>query len=1082
MSQNILSQQREAFRVFEPLANREHNQLICANWNKIELWGLANDENVMVLQSLNAGRRLELYLTLTENGSKLGPNDQNSGSGASDTFTTEFLDEGFGDRVDRVSQSLYQSRYKHTQCPIVIDCGAYQTRAGFAIDPKPRIQIRSLVVRNAKALASSSTSSAIKSNTLVGDQIPYAEAYRLRPRSPFERNVVCHFEVMELLLDYVFTSLGLGGSDRVNHPIMFTEAVCNPNYSRSRLSQLLLRCYGVPAVCYGVGDLFAYADHHDQSRHRGKSAAESNGDLKEGDGIGVLSLPPLADGMIVSSGYEVTHVIPVLDGKPDFLSAACVPVGGLHAHRLLFDSLLLKYPQHTGHLSLNRCHELTHRFAQCAEASYVEELRIMKAWQEAKQQEEEKRRKNAFSPPSTAATTPRDRSSKRALPRTPQAIPVKIQLPLPAVPLKREETEEEKRQKKKRKRDHIERLKLLASKRRLSRIMEEQAALDSFDSLAGQLEDGTISKEDFARRLTEGGFDDPEDFETERRRLRKKLQDTRAREEERRKKKRKRSTLTASKSPSSSSKIVIRMRAPMKTEGTSVPVKAKVEGGAAAEAETKSTSSSSTLYPLALVTDPSSFTEEQKKEWRRQKLLKGAEEARARKRQAKLEAQKRQEEKERREREKYDNDPKGYVTELHAERRRLLSAQRDAKEKKQAAASSSSTMMNKGDRRAHKRRALKALLMGEGAIKGEGGGSSNNSRKASSSSGISSAASKGPSTAENRVQNGEDDDDDDEWEAYRQQGNGAAANGGAPAATRLSWIEKLLATFDPTGLEAERERESRPPPPKPSDFQIELFVERIRCPEVLFQPSMIGRDFAGLAEAIENVFKRLGPERRDRASKNVVVMGGNSMHPRFCDRVKYHVRSSCPAAKPVEVLHARNPIMGAWEGARKMALSPAFQRSCVTVAAIEARGEEGERGLLVEHAYSNIYYPTPSASSTSSSSSKSVSNNAAAKNIAVAAQRAANSRLAPAASDSGKNADISLGKGGGGNRADAGNSGEAGEGGDNDNSSSTGANSSSSSKNNKPKAFSKGFKITLKGITSKGRKQSRVIIPPPDDA
>mmetsp|Transcript_21440 Transcript_21440/g.34587 ORF Transcript_21440/g.34587 Transcript_21440/m.34587 type:complete len:256 (+) Transcript_21440:432-1199(+) len=255
-------------------------------------------------------------------------------------------------------------------------------------------------------------------------------------------------------------------------------------------------------------------------------------------------------------------------------------------------------------------------------------------------------------------------------------------------------------------------------------------------------------------------------------------------------------------------------------------------------------------------------------------------------------------------------------------------------------------------------------------------------------------------------------------------------------------------------------------------------------------------------------------------------MGGNSMHPRFCDRVKYHVRSSCPAAKPVEVLHARNPIMGAWEGARKMALSPAFQRSCVTVAAIEARGEEGERGLLVEHAYSNIYYPTPSASSTSSSSSNSVSNNAAAKNIAVAAQRAANSRLAPAASDSGKNADISLGKGGGGNRADAGNSGEAGtknkdngerrayinsssssssssirssngirgnqdkntavvvgEGGDNDNSSSTGANSSSSSsKNNKPKAFSKGFKITLKGITSKGRKQSRVIIPPPDDA
>eukprot|EP00954_Amorphochlora_amoebiformis_P003427 265942-Amorphochlora_amoeboformis.AAC.1 len=81
--------------------------------------------------------------------------------------------------------------------PIVIDCGAYETRAGFATDDAPRLQFRSLVSRNR-------TKDGKGFFTLVGNQIPYAEAYRLKPRSPFDRNVACHFESMEHIFDYIF--------------------------------------------------------------------------------------------------------------------------------------------------------------------------------------------------------------------------------------------------------------------------------------------------------------------------------------------------------------------------------------------------------------------------------------------------------------------------------------------------------------------------------------------------------------------------------------------------------------------------------------------------------------------------------------------------------------------------------------------------------------------------------------------------------------------------------------------------------------------------------------------------------------
>ena len=79
--------------------------------------------------------------------------------------------------------------------------------------------------------------------------------------------------------------MGINTPGKVNHPIVLTEPVCNPNYCRqcklkvliflqfevkfvnsfslyisciiSAMSELLFECYNVPSVAYGIDSLFS---------------------------------------------------------------------------------------------------------------------------------------------------------------------------------------------------------------------------------------------------------------------------------------------------------------------------------------------------------------------------------------------------------------------------------------------------------------------------------------------------------------------------------------------------------------------------------------------------------------------------------------------------------------------------------------------------------------------------------------------------------------------------------------------------------------------------------------------------------
>lgn len=68
----------------------------------------------------------------------------------------------------------------------------------------------------------------------IGNDIVNIEAMRYQLRTQFDRNVVTHYHNQEQIFDYIFKHLAIDTANRVDHPIVLTECMVNPNYCRQR--------------------------------------------------------------------------------------------------------------------------------------------------------------------------------------------------------------------------------------------------------------------------------------------------------------------------------------------------------------------------------------------------------------------------------------------------------------------------------------------------------------------------------------------------------------------------------------------------------------------------------------------------------------------------------------------------------------------------------------------------------------------------------------------------------------------------------------------------------------------------------
>ncbi|XP_012282152.1 actin-related protein 5 [Orussus abietinus] len=232
----------------------------------------------------------------------------------------------------------YSEKLRNEYTPLVIDNGSYNCRVGWATEKEPQLIFKNLIAKPRKERGK-------KDGELqVGNDIANIEAVRFQLKTQFDRNVVTHFEAQEQIFDYTFTHMGINTELSVNHPIILTEAFLNPNYSRNLMAELLFECYEIPSIAYGVDCLFSY--HHNNCP---------------------------SDGLIIGFGYHTTHIIPILDGKPDPANSRRINIGGYHIISYMHRLLQLKYPVHVNAITPSRAEELIHEHSSIA-YDYQEEV------------------------------------------------------------------------------------------------------------------------------------------------------------------------------------------------------------------------------------------------------------------------------------------------------------------------------------------------------------------------------------------------------------------------------------------------------------------------------------------------------------------------------------------------------------------------------------------------------------------------------------------------------------------------------------------------------------------------------------
>lgn len=195
------------------------------------------------------------------------------------------------------------------EVPIVIDNGCTTYRFGFSNFSTP-YTIPNIYSRYRER----------KHNlqiALFGDNVEVESGAKTQSKTAWEGDILINFDAMENALDYAFCKLGLD-TPSVLHPVIISERLCTPMYSRSVLNELLFEGYNVPKAGYAIDALMSF--YHNTPNE------------------------PKRDGVVISFNSASTSVIPVLNGRGILANAKRMPWGASQASEFLLKLIQMKYP------------------------------------------------------------------------------------------------------------------------------------------------------------------------------------------------------------------------------------------------------------------------------------------------------------------------------------------------------------------------------------------------------------------------------------------------------------------------------------------------------------------------------------------------------------------------------------------------------------------------------------------------------------------------------------------------------------------------------------------------------------------
>ena len=129
----------------------------------------------------------------------------------------------------------------------------------------------------------------------------------------------------------------------------------------------------------------------------------------------------------------------------------------------------------------------------------------------------------------------------------------------------------------------------------------------------------------------------------------------------------------------------------------------------------------------------------------------------------------------------------------------------------------------------------------------------------------------------------------------------------------------------------------------PDGDVITVGTERFRCPQALFQPSLLGKEEYGIQDATYDSIMKCDMDVRTALYNNIALSGGNTMFPGFSERLKKEITELAPPTMRVKVVAAPERKNFVWKGGSILASLHTFQQMWIS------KKEYNESGPTIVH-------------------------------------------------------------------------------------------------------------------------------------
>jgi len=129
----------------------------------------------------------------------------------------------------------------------------------------------------------------------------------------------------------------------------------------------------------------------------------------------------------------------------------------------------------------------------------------------------------------------------------------------------------------------------------------------------------------------------------------------------------------------------------------------------------------------------------------------------------------------------------------------------------------------------------------------------------------------------------------------------------------------------------------------PDGQVITVGSSRFRCPEALFQPSMVGLEDAGIHQLVYDSIMKCDVDIRKDLYANIVLSGGSTMYTGIQDRMQKEVVALAPSTMKIKIVAPPERKYSVWIGGSILASLSTFENMWIT------KEEYDESGPSIVH-------------------------------------------------------------------------------------------------------------------------------------